>query len=115
MCEAQTSDGLDNARANVSEDGIQVDRSGDLEDLAGFELNGMEQETESLPNDPHVRTYETYYLRRATAELAGDLDKVRSADDFTDKSVAILIDAVRQGVTAIPLGERRKVATMGKR
>jgi ribosome assembly protein 3 len=68
-----------------------------------------------LQNDPHATTYENYYLRKATAEFAGDIDKVRSASDFNDKSVAILIDAIRQGVTAIPLEERRRVASIGKR
>jgi len=41
--------------------------------------------------------FESFYLRTITKELSDDLDKIRSANDFSEKSVPILIHALQQG------------------
>ncbi|KAF2838566.1 hypothetical protein M501DRAFT_1016660 [Patellaria atrata CBS 101060] len=41
--------------------------------------------------------FSALYLRRITKELAEDLDKVRSAGDFKDTSLPILVHALKQG------------------
>ncbi|KAI9822334.1 MAG: Adenosine 5'-monophosphoramidase [Pycnora praestabilis] len=47
-------------------------------------------------------SFESWYLRKATAEFSEDLNKIRSADDFDDSSLPILIHALKQGVGDIP-------------
>jgi ribosome assembly protein 3 len=41
--------------------------------------------------------FDAYYLQRATSELADDLNKVRSADDFKADSIPALVRALQQG------------------
>ena len=59
---------------------------------------------ESEPKD-----FESLYLQQATREFADDLDKLRKAGDFTDHSVPILIDALRQGAKLFTEEEKRKL------
>jgi ribosome assembly protein 3 len=49
------------------------------------------------------------YLRRLAAELADDLDKVRTAQDFKANSVPMLIHALKQGESVFSLEEKRRV------
>ncbi|THX11387.1 hypothetical protein D6D13_04926 [Aureobasidium pullulans] len=41
--------------------------------------------------------FTSFYLRQMTTEFAEDLDKIRSAGDFNDKSLGLLISALKQG------------------
>ena len=41
-------------------------------------------------------SFESYYLRQITNEFADDIDKIRNAPDFTEKSVHVLVDALKQ-------------------
>jgi ribosome assembly protein 3 len=51
----------------------------------------------------------TIYLRRLAAELADDLDKVRTAQDFKANSVPMLIHALKQGESVFSGEEKRRV------
>jgi hypothetical protein len=53
--------------------------------------------------------FSAIYLRKITAELADDLDKVREANDFTIRSVPMLVHALRQGVSCFSAEERARV------
>ena len=50
--------------------------------------------------------FESYYLQKVTSEFADDLDRVRNASDFNDKSLPILIASLKQG-TSIYSGEEK--------
>ena len=43
----------------------------------------------------------SYYLKRATKEIAVDLTKLREAPDFKSDSVALLIHAISQGSASL--------------
>ena len=55
------------------------------------------------------QAFEEFYLRQATKEFANDLDKLRSAPDFNERSLPILIDALKQGTACFSKEERKKV------
>ncbi|KAF2704148.1 hypothetical protein K504DRAFT_335732, partial [Pleomassaria siparia CBS 279.74] len=46
------------------------------------------------------------YLKRVATELGDDLDKVREANDFTNRSMPMLIHALRQGASVYSAEER---------
>ncbi|KAI5272350.1 hypothetical protein E4T47_04444 [Aureobasidium subglaciale] len=60
-------------------------------------------EEDQTPSGPQVADAEaedaftSFYLRQMTTEFAEDLDKIRSAGDFNDKSLGLLIGALKQG------------------
>ncbi|TIA03210.1 hypothetical protein D6C82_02081 [Aureobasidium pullulans] len=62
-----------------------------------------EEDQTIAPSGPQVAESEaedaftSFYLRQMTTEFAEDLDKIRSAGDFNDKSLGLLISALRQG------------------
>ena len=60
------------------------------------------------PRDPE-QAFEDFYLKQATKEFANDIDKLRSAPDFNERNVPILIQALRQGTACFAEGERRKI------
>ena len=49
------------------------------------------------------------YLRKITAEIGDDLDKVREANDFTARSLPILIHALKQGQSIFSPEEKKRV------
>jgi ribosome assembly protein 3 len=49
------------------------------------------------------------YLRKITAELGDDLDKVRVAQDFNANSIPMLVKALRQGSSVFGTEEKRRV------
>lgn len=54
--------------------------------------------------------FERFYLKQATTEFADDLDKLRSAGDFRgEKSVGIIVEALKQGVACFAKEERMRV------
>lgn len=46
---------------------------------------------------PQQESFSSFYLRKVTAELADDLDKVRQSSDFNDRSLPMLVHALKQG------------------
>ncbi|THZ88262.1 hypothetical protein D6C84_01075 [Aureobasidium pullulans] len=62
-----------------------------------------EEDQTIAPSGPQVAESEaedaftSFYLRQMTTEFAEDLDKIRSAGDFNDKSLGLLISALKQG------------------
>jgi len=55
------------------------------------------------------QSFEDFYLRQATSEFGNDLDKLRNAGDFNVKSVALLVDVLKQGTVCFSKEERVKV------
>ncbi|KAK0611175.1 ribosome-assembly protein 3-domain-containing protein [Immersiella caudata] len=56
--------------------------------------------------------FTSYYLQRATKEFAEDLDKVRTADDFKNDAIHVLVNALQQGTAMFaPEKQRRVVET----
>ena len=53
--------------------------------------------------------FDNYYLKKITSEFADDLDRVRSSGDFGDKSLPILIAALKQGSSIYSEEEKRMV------
>jgi hypothetical protein len=53
--------------------------------------------------------FSSIYLRKITAELGDDLNTVREANDFTSRSLPMLIHALKQGETCYGVEERRRV------
>jgi len=50
-----------------------------------------------------------------TAEFADDIDKIRDASDFTEKSVPVLIQALKQGAYSFSDQEKARIMGAGKR
>ncbi|KAI9748163.1 MAG: Adenosine 5'-monophosphoramidase [Candelina submexicana] len=76
------------------------------------EAIGETQETESKPSakdNTAPASFESYYLRMATSEFAEDLDKVRTASDFRDASLPILVKALQQGASIFSMEEKRDI------
>ncbi|KAI9798556.1 MAG: hypothetical protein M1833_004693 [Piccolia ochrophora] len=75
----------------------------------------LQQPTPASKPKPSSTTasFEDVYLRKVTAELSEDIDAVRAADDFSDRSVAVLVRALRQGV-GIYGQEARRTAMGGE-
>jgi ribosome assembly protein 3 len=65
------------------------------------------------PRDPE-QAFEDFYLKQATKEFANDIDKLRSAPDFNERNVPILIRALRQGTACFSEEERRKIGAAGE-
>ena len=54
-------------------------------------------------------SFESFYMKQVTTEFADDLDKIRNASDFDEKSLPILIEALKQGTSMYSEEEKRKV------
>ncbi|KAF2096359.1 hypothetical protein NA57DRAFT_21283, partial [Rhizodiscina lignyota] len=53
--------------------------------------------------------FSQFYLRHVTAALADDLDKVRSASDFNDDRLGMLIRALKQGEATFSDEEKKSI------
>ncbi|CAK7266245.1 hypothetical protein SEPCBS119000_001926 [Sporothrix epigloea] len=82
-----------------------------------------------MPSGSTSQAFEAFYLQRATAELAEDLDKLRTSADFvlpgqdggsantggkngvtdTDNSLQVLIGALRQGTAMFTAEDQARV------
>jgi hypothetical protein len=70
--------------------------------------------TVPAPSKPEAKSevediFGNIYLKRVVAELTDDLDKVREANDFSNRSMPMLIHALRQGSSVYSAEERRRV------
>ncbi|SMY28946.1 unnamed protein product [Zymoseptoria tritici ST99CH_1A5] len=54
----------------------------------------------------HEKAFSDFILRQTTNEFANDLDKLRSAGDFNERSVPMLVRALRQGTACFSVEER---------
>ncbi|KAL8797555.1 MAG: hypothetical protein Q9195_000372 [Heterodermia aff. obscurata] len=68
------------------------------------------EESSSSPAAP--KDFESLYLQRVTAEFADDIDRLRNAKDFSNESLPILIEALKQG--ACVYSEDEKKAMVGQ-
>ena len=67
----------------------------------------MAKESEQKPaNSP---AFESYYLQRATQEMAEDLDKVRNTNDFKAESIHSLVHALKQGTSQFSADDQKRV------
>ncbi|KAL0467810.1 ribosome-assembly protein 3 domain-containing protein [Neurospora intermedia] len=57
--------------------------------------------------------FTSYYLQRATKEFAEDLDKVRTADDFKNDAIHLLVNALQQGTALFSPEEQRRIVESG--
>lgn len=55
--------------------------------------------------------FTSYYLQRATTEFAEDLDKTRTADDFKNDAVPMLVNALSQGTSMFSPADQRRIVT----
>jgi ribosome assembly protein 3 len=53
--------------------------------------------------------FTSWYLRQVTKELEEDLDKIRSASDFKDSSLPVLINALQQGASLFSKEEKQRI------
>lgn len=74
---------------------------------------GGSQEARQQSSPAMASDFESWYLRRVTAEFAEDLDKVRSAGDFKESSVPILIRALEQGSGMFTQEEKARIMVGG--
>lgn len=58
--------------------------------------------------------FDAIFIRKITTELADDLDKVRSAQDFKANSIPMLIHALKQGESLFSVEEKRRVVATSK-
>ncbi|KAI9809638.1 MAG: hypothetical protein M1825_000070 [Sarcosagium campestre] len=65
--------------------------------------------TNALPDKQIEADFKKLYLRKITSELSDDLDAVRDAPDFSDKSLGVLIEALQQGSNVFSPEEQRLV------
>lgn len=59
--------------------------------------------SETTQND----SFEDFYLQQITHEFADDIDKIRKASDFKEKSLPVLVAALKQGASIYTEEERR--------
>lgn len=83
-----------------------------MEDDSDVE-DAVPNETVTIPDRKVVKdsdkAFEEFYLRQAAQEFANDLDKLRSAGDFSAKSVPMLIAALKQGTACFGAEEKARV------
>ncbi|KAI4284530.1 MAG: hypothetical protein L6R38_001353 [Xanthoria sp. 2 TBL-2021] len=75
----------------------------------GFANENCQQPESS--NEAEETDFETFYLKQVTTEFADDLDKLRNASDFTERSMPVLIEALKD--TARTYSEEDKAKVMG--
>jgi hypothetical protein len=59
--------------------------------------------------------FSAWYLKQVTKELEEDLDKIRSASDFTDTSLPLLITTLQQGEAIFTDEEIQRIARSRRR
>ncbi|KAK7960513.1 hypothetical protein PG996_011159 [Apiospora saccharicola] len=63
------------------------------------------------PKDEASSEFTSFYLQQATKELAEDLDKARTADDFKGDALPMLIKALQQGTALFTPAEQKRIAS----
>ncbi|KAK7909168.1 hypothetical protein PG985_015046 [Apiospora marii] len=62
------------------------------------------------PKNEASPEFTSFYLQQATKELAEDLDKARTADDFKGDALPMLIQALQQGTALFTPAEQKRIA-----
>lgn len=62
----------------------------------------------------HKDSFEDFYLQQITHEFADDLDKIRQASDFKERSLPVLVAALKQGASNYTEEERRSWVRSGE-
>lgn len=62
--------------------------------------------------DPE-KAFDDFYLKQATKEFSSDLDKLRSASDFNERSVPMIVAALKQGRACFSAEDRGRVGGGG--
>ncbi|KAK8076120.1 hypothetical protein PG994_003392 [Apiospora phragmitis] len=62
------------------------------------------------PKEEASSEFTSFYLQQATKELAEDLDKARTADDFKGDALSMLIKALQQGTALFTPAEQKRIA-----
>jgi ribosome assembly protein 3 len=91
--------------ANNGEDVSMIDATSDSPASASPPAPSKAQES----RQEQEQKFSTIYMKKITAELADDLDKVREAQDFTSRSLPMLIHALKQGESLFSTEEKRRV------
>lgn len=81
------------------------------EEINGEQLPAAASSQQSKQTSEEL--FDAFYLRQMTTEFAEDLDKLRSASDFNDRSVPLLVNALKQGRGCFSKGERERVGKAG--
>jgi len=67
------------------------------------------------PTDAQIsEDFTRYYMQLATEEFAEDLDAIRTADDFQDNALPILVHALQQGTSIFSIEDKRRIVTGGQ-
>lgn len=75
-------------------------------------MSSATQEAQAQSPSQTPEKFEAVYLQQATKEFADDLEKLRVAGDFKpDKSVPILIEALKQGASCYSTAEKQSVVS----
>jgi ribosome assembly protein 3 len=74
-----------------------------------FELRDSANKRPKPPKQVSEADFNSWYLRQVTRELEEDLDKIRSASDFKDSSLPILITALQQGTALFSPEEKQRL------
>ena len=80
-------------------------------DCPKIPLVNRERSILNLPQSslPSKEDFESYYMKRVTAEFADDIDKLRHAPDFSEQTVPVLIEGLRQGSKGFSEEEKERV------
>lgn len=100
------------AKDNSAPTAVDDETMNEADDVPSADESVALPPTKQQPLSPE-QAFEEFYLRQATKEFSNDLDKLRSAPDFKESSVPILIEALRQGTACFSADERRKVGQAG--
>jgi len=57
--------------------------------------------------------FTAFYLQRATKEFAEDLDKIRTADDFKNDALPMLVKALQQGTVMFSPEDQKRIVSAG--
>jgi ribosome assembly protein 3 len=66
------------------------------------------------PESADLANVKAYYMQRLVKEFAEDLDAVRTADDFSDSSLPVLLQALQKGVSTFSEHEVQRLAAAQK-
>ncbi|CAD6587641.1 MAG: hypothetical protein ASARMPRED_003211 [Alectoria sarmentosa] len=79
-------------------------------EIAESEESKSQAETLTAKSSPPPKEdFESYYLKRVTAEFADDIDRLRNAPDFNERSVPVLIAALKGGSKGFSEDEKEKL------
>lgn len=55
--------------------------------------------------------FNAYYMQKVAAEFADDLDHIRNADDFSDTSLPMLVNALQAGAAIFSEEDRKRIVS----